>query len=66
MLHYVYSRLDAHVGWDDARLMAELDEWADSGLKDGRDGVTDELRTGIRDEHAAARDLYSAVMGGVL
>lgn len=66
LLYYIYSRLNAHVGWDDDRLMAELDEWADSGLKAGREDVTDELRIGIRAEHDAARELYATVMGGCI
>jgi hypothetical protein len=62
--YWVYTRLDAHVGWDDDRLMAELDEWAERALKKGAAGLTDGLRQEIRREHARAQDLYRAVTTG--
>jgi hypothetical protein len=66
VFYFVYSRLCAHVSWDDARLMAALDEWADGALKGGREALTDAVRVGVRAEHMDAQALYAAVMGGRL
>lgn len=59
---WIYERLGVHVADSDAELLVALDEWADTGLKKGRDGVTRELRDAIRREHHEAFDLYVAVM----
>lgn len=64
MAYWLYCRINVHVGVDDEQLMRALDEWADTGLKAGRAGVTNELRDAIRAEHADARELYGVVMRG--
>lgn len=64
IFYWIYGRIDPHVMDDDEKLMAQLDAWADGHLAGGHEAVTDELRDGIRAEHADARELYRQVARG--
>jgi hypothetical protein len=62
--HWLYGRLDAHMSWDDRRLMAELDAYADRHVVGGARALTDAHRAAIKREHQHAWLLYMTVTHG--
>lgn len=56
--YYIYTRLNAHVSWDDDKIRHEVRLWARKALKNGEKGLTTDLIEGVVAEHHDAQALF--------
>lgn len=57
-IHWLYTRLNAHVGWSDEKVREAFAAYADENIVGGRSVLTDEHYAAILREHRDAQDLF--------